>query len=81
MALRAAGMTSSGRRIAFFLGVLIAFAIPRRVECGYPGATCAIADNGKTCAPYEVEPWGFYLIEYVVGRNVGFAYSTGNDCR
>lgn len=74
-------MTSSGRRIAFFLGVLIAFAIPRRVDCGYPGATCSIQAGGRTCAPYEVEPWGFYLLEYVVGRNVGFAYERGDDCR
>ncbi len=73
-------MTSGGRRVAFFLGIVIAFAIPKRVECGYPGAKCAVEGSGKTCAPYEIEPWGFYLIEYVAGRNIGFAYSTGDDC-
>jgi hypothetical protein len=72
-----AAMSSGGKRIAFLIGVLVAFALPKQVRCGYPGKVC-----GQTgCGYYEVEPWGFYLIEYVVGRNVGFAYSTGDDCR
>jgi hypothetical protein len=74
-------MTSSGKRIAFFLGILVALALPKRVDCGYPGGDCKTIGNGRTCAPYEVEPLGFYLIEYAVGRNVGFAYSTGSDCQ
>jgi hypothetical protein len=78
--MQAAAMTSSGRRLAFLFGVLIAFALPKRVECGYPGATCSRLGEGTTCGRYEVEPWGFYLIEYVVGRDVGFAYSSGDDC-
>ena len=77
---RASGMTSGGKRIAFFLGIVIALALPKRVDCGYPGADCKVIGGGKTCAPYEVEPLGFYLIEYIVGRNVGFAYSSGDDC-
>jgi hypothetical protein len=77
---RASGMTSGGKRIAFFLGIAIALALPKRVDCGYPGADCKQIGGGKTCATYEVEPLGFYLIEYVVGRNVGFAYSSGDDC-
>lgn len=72
-----AAMSSSGKRIAFLLGVLVAFALPKQVRCGYPGHVCGQVN----CGYYEVEPWGFYLIEYVVGRNVGFAYSAGDDCR
>ena len=29
-------MTSSGRRIAFLIGIVIAFMLPKKVECGYP---------------------------------------------
>jgi hypothetical protein len=72
-----AAMSSGGKRIAFLIGILVAFALPKQVRCGYPGNVC----GQVTCGYYEVEPWGFYLIEYVVGRNVGFAYSTGDDCR
>jgi len=72
-------MTSSGRRIAFFLGVLIAFMLPKRVECGSPDAQCVLP--GDRCTPYEVEPWGFYLLELLVHRDVGFAYKSGADCR
>jgi hypothetical protein len=77
-------MTSSGRRIAFFLGLAIAFALPKRVECGYAGATACAHPGSRpreTCIDYKVEPWGFYLLESVFSRNVGFAYSSGEDCR
>ena len=73
-------MSSSGRRWAFLIGIVLAFAIPKRVDCGYPGAVCMRVDAGKTCGDYELEPWGFYLVEYVIGRDVGFAYSAGDDC-
>jgi hypothetical protein len=77
-------MTSSGRRIAFVLGLAIAFALPKRVECGYAGATaCSHAGTrpGEHCADYKVEPWGFYLLESVFDRSVGWPYSTDEDCR
>lgn len=75
-------MTLRGRQIAFAFAVLIAFALPRRVDCGYPGATCGHAGKWRTiCTGYEVEPLGFYVIELAVHRNVGFAYTTGDDCR
>ena len=77
-------MTSSGRRIAFFLGVAIAFALPKRVECGFPDTrACAHAGSRprEVCTDYEVEPWGFYLLESAFGRHIGFAYTSGEDCR
>jgi hypothetical protein len=73
-------MTSNGRRIAGLIGVVIAFALPKQVECGYPGATCERIVDRRACHSYEVEPFGFYLLENVFGRNIGFAYSTGDDC-
>jgi hypothetical protein len=69
-------MTSSGRRWAFLFGVLVAFALPKKIERGqHPG------DLRSVCTEYDVEPWGFSLLEQVVGRPVGFTYSTGEDCR
>ena len=77
-------MTSSGRRWALLIGILVAFALPKHVECGYPGATCASHPGvlrTVSCTPYELEPWGFSLVEQVLGRDVGFAYTSGEDCR
>jgi hypothetical protein len=74
-------MTSTGRRWAFLIGALIALALPKKVECGFPGGYCPHAGpRGLVCTSYEVEPWGFFLIEYVAGRDVGFAYSSDDDC-
>jgi hypothetical protein len=73
-------MTSNGRRLAGLIAVVIAFCLPKRVECGYPGGTCERIIEHRACHPYELEPLGFYAIEYVLGRDVGFAYSTGDDC-
>jgi hypothetical protein len=73
-------MTSNGRLIAAVIGVVVAFALPKRVECGYPGGTCERIVDRHACHSYELEPFGFYLLENVFGRNVGFAYSSGDDC-
>lgn len=75
-------MTSRGRLIAFLIGVTIAFALPKRVECGYPSAGhCERFVDGERCTAYQIEPWGFYLLEHVFRINVGFAYETSEDCR
>jgi hypothetical protein len=73
-------MRSDGRRIAFILGVLIAIALPKRVECGYPGGSCERIVDHRACRSYEIEPFGFYLLESVFDRDLGFAYSSGDDC-
>lgn len=68
--------------IAFAIGVLIAFSLPKRVECGYPNAPhCERIVDKERCVAYEIEPWGFYLIEHLVGGNVGFAYVSEEECR
>jgi hypothetical protein len=69
-------MTSSGRRWAALFGIALAFALPKRVERGTHRN-----DRHELCTASEIEPFGFYLIERAVGREVGFAYSTSEDCR
>ena len=73
-------MSSNGRRLAGLIGLVIAFALPKRVECGYPAGTCERFVDHRTCHSYEMEPFGFYLLESVLGRDIGVAYSTGDDC-
>lgn len=66
--------------MAFLIGILIAFGLPKHVECGYPDAQCSVIVDRQECAPYEVEPWGFSLLERVFKRDIGFAYSHGLAC-
>ena len=75
-------MTTRGTRFAFLFAVLIAFALPKRVECSYPGEACGHAGKYRTtCTSFEIEPLGFYLVELVANRDVGFAYQRGDECR
>jgi hypothetical protein len=80
--MRHPSMTTRGTRMAFAIAVVIGLALPKRVECGSPGATCGHGGRGRTmCTGYEIEPLGVYLIELVAQRDVGFAYESGDDCR
>jgi hypothetical protein len=75
-------MSTRGTHLALLIAFVIAFLLPKRVDCGYPGATCGHAGKYRTiCTDYEIEPLGFYTLELVVGRNVGFAYASESDCR
>lgn len=75
-------MTARGKQLGVLFGLLVVFAMPKHVECGYPGGECATKGSfHRTCRTYEVEPFGFYLIEKLAGTDVGFAYSSGEDCR
>ncbi len=68
-------MTSSGRRWAFLVGVLIALALPKQVERG-------TVRRGKTVCTHEVTvPFGGYLVESAFGRPLGIAYATNDECR
>ncbi len=75
-------MTSRGKQITLLIAALIALALPKHVDCGYPGGFC---DRGgsfrRVCTPYEVEPLGLFLLEKLLDRDVGFAYSHGERCR
>lgn len=79
------GMTSDGKRWAALFGILLALSLPKHVLCGYPGAECHVwgpeAKKKSVCQRYEREPLGFYLIELVAHRDVGFAYSSGQECQ
>jgi hypothetical protein len=75
-------MSTRGTQLALVFAIVIALALPKRVECRFPGATCGHAGRWRTtCTDYEIEPLAFYLIELAVKRDVGFAYSSGEDCR
>lgn len=67
--------------MAGIIAVLIAFALPKRVECDYPGGDCAHVVGREQCQHYEIEPWVFYGLEHLLHRDVGFAYKSGDDCR
>ncbi|CAN5914558.1 hypothetical protein BH11MYX2_BH11MYX2_14870 [soil metagenome] len=74
-------MTNRGRQLAGVFAILIALALPKRVECGYPDGACGHAGIMRQyCKTYEIEPLGFWLIETVAHRDVGFAYSSGEEC-
>ncbi len=74
--------STRGMRWAYLLGLLIAFLMPRKVECDFPGGKCEKRTTlGLVCQRYEVEPLGFYAMEKVAGHDVGFAYSHDETCR
>jgi hypothetical protein len=79
--INAPGMTSRGKRITALIAVIIAFLLPMHVECGYPGGQCGrIGVFRQVCKDYELEPLGFFLLERLFDRDVGFAYQRGEDC-
>jgi hypothetical protein len=79
--INAPGMTTRGKRITALIAVIIAFLLPMHAPCGYPGGECGHHGAFKqVCKEYELEPLGFYLIEKVLERDVGFAYRSGEDC-
>ena len=74
-------MSSSGRRWAGIIGMLVALSLPKHVDCGFPGNECAhLGGLRLQCRDYEVEPFGFFLLESVFKRDIGFAYTSGEDC-
>lgn len=69
-------------RWAYVFGFLLAFLLPKRVDCGRPGVQCDHRGSlGLRCHEYEIEPWGFYGLEKLFDREVGFAYSHDEECR
>jgi hypothetical protein len=80
--MRHPSMSTRGTRIAFVFAIAVACLLPKRVECSYPGATCGRAGRWRTtCTDFEIEPLAFYLVELAARRDLGFAYSRGEDCR
>jgi len=81
VAVRYPSMSTRGTRLAFVFAVVIAGLLPKHVDCAFPGNTCARIVDHRECRDYEVEPFGFYLLELVFRRDIGFAYESGDDCR
>lgn len=80
--MRHPSMSTRGTHIAFGIAVAIAFFLPKRVDCGYPGASCNRAGTWqRICTDYQIEPVGFYALELLVKRDIGFAYSSDSECR
>jgi hypothetical protein len=79
--INAPGLTSRGKRITALIAVIIAFLLPKDVECGYPGGECGrLGMFRQVCKDHDLEPLGFYLIEKLVDRDVGFAYRSREEC-
>jgi hypothetical protein len=74
-------MTTRGRVIAALIGITIAFMLPKRIECDLGSTGCKRMGSKPGCAFYEVEPFGFYLLELLVRTDVGFAYEQSDTCR
>lgn len=75
-------MSTRGTQLTLLVAAVIALALPKWTPCTYPDEICARPPGaGAGCRGGEVEPLGFYLIELVAHRDVGFAYSAGDDCR
>lgn len=74
-------MTSRGRHIAAIVAILIVLFLPKRVECTHGEKCFRRIPGNQTCGGYEIEPMMFYVLERVLDRDVGFAYSSGEDCR
>lgn len=68
--------------IAALIGIAIAFMLPKRIDCAFgEDVGCKVIVRRMGCESYEVEPWGFYLLERVFRTSIGFAYEVTTDCR
>ncbi len=79
--MRGRNMTTGAMRRAWLLGLLIVFMMPKHVDCDYPGEVCTVTQGRDICKHAQIEPLGFYGIELVLHRDVGFAYATEAECR
>ena len=61
--------------------LIAALAMPIKQRCGAPGQTCATtldARGNKHCY-YEVEPLAVYLLETIIGSNIRWYYTSGDE--
>ena len=73
-------MTTRGIRIAIAVVVLLILLLPKRSPCRYPGQDCSEVVDGRLCTTAEVEPLGAYLLERLLHRDLGVAYSESRAC-
>ncbi|MBX3156664.1 MAG: hypothetical protein KF773_11730 [Deltaproteobacteria bacterium] len=74
-------MSARGRHVAAIIAILIVLFLPKRVECTHGERCSRTIPGGRTCSAYEIEPLMFYALERLLDRDIGFAYSSGEDCR
>lgn len=75
------GMSSRAKQVTALIALFCALFLPKHVDCSFPGDECLHQGrSGRLCTSYELEPVGFYLIEWLAGRDIGFAYSKGEVC-
>lgn len=74
-------MTKSPVIGVVMLLVIVALAMPIKQRCGAPGRSCATAvdANGDVHFHYEVEPFGIFLVESVIGSNIPLYYTSGEE--
>jgi len=60
---------------------MAALAMPIKQRCGAPGRTCATAVDatGNVHYYYEVEPFGVFIVESVLGSNIPLYYTSGEE--
>ena len=74
-------MSTRARRTAAFVGIAVGLALPIRVPCGIPARQCYdVQVDDRLCTPTDVEPFGVYLAEWLVRRDLAIAYSSEPDC-
>jgi hypothetical protein len=74
-------MTTRGRVLAGVIGIAVAFLMPKRLPCHFPGQACERLDaGGRLCKAEEVEPLGVWALEWLVRRDVGLAYRRSETC-
>ncbi|MHA7650343.1 hypothetical protein ACX9NE_10835 [Mycobacterium sp. ML4] len=63
------------------LMLLVALAMPIKQRCGAPGRSCATTVDafGNVHYYYEVEPFGIFLMESVIGSNIPLCYTSGEE--
>lgn len=75
------GMTSRGKQTAALVGILFAFALPKKTPCLSPRTSCELVEaEGTTCTPTDLEPFGVFALEWLIGDDLGVQYRRWLDC-
>jgi hypothetical protein len=74
-------MTTRGKQIAGAIAVLGVIAMPRQLDCTFPGDYCKRVDaRGRLCQIVEREPLAVYALESLLGRDLKIYYSRSERC-
>ncbi|MEZ4364057.1 MAG: hypothetical protein R3B48_28045 [Kofleriaceae bacterium] len=76
-----APLSTRAMRWAYLTALVVAFFLPKKLDCSFPGQSCApYTSLGLRCTRQDLEPWGFYLLERAFDRDIGFAYAHYETC-